>query len=249
MKKIINIEEIYGYAPPVMSSSDLGSPPGTSHGDFGDVAPSPEPNFKALNVEPIPLNLAPSRSVGRPQQSDHAEPLQQLSATTCLRCKQGQWNQKAFSIQFILQATKSGLTRSGGGKDVTAAIATQDRRASSSEPTLLECIENYEAQGYSRDIVMDALGRTSRRPGPNAKRLMELLSKNEEVPHKMRGVWTDRDDMGLRWADCVRAGGLKVTEAQKTRAKKELEWLVHKHTEEEIDLRRRYFVMLTREKA
>ncbi|KAG6179412.1 hypothetical protein E4U10_007887 [Claviceps purpurea] len=133
--------------------------------------------------------------------------------------------------------------------EIPSPPESPDRRASSSEPTLLECIENYEAQGYSRDIVMDALGRTSRRPGPNAEHLMELLSKNEEVPHEMRGVWTDRDDMGLRWADSVRAGGLGATESQKTSAKKELERLVHKHTEEGTDLRRRYFEMLTREMA
>ncbi|KAG6284495.1 hypothetical protein E4U09_007853 [Claviceps aff. purpurea] len=244
-----DIEEIYGYAPPVMSSSDLGSPPGTSHGDFGDVAPSPEPNFQALNVEPIPLNLAPSRSVGRPQQSDHAEPLQQRQAASDANKTSG-INRRSLSSSFYKRPSQDSPAQ-GAGKtsQQPSQPESPDRRASSSEPTLLECIENYEAQGYSRDIVMDALGRTSRRPGPNAERLMELLSKNEEVPHEMRGVWTDRDDMGLRWADCVRAGGLGATESQKTSAKKELEWLVHKHTEEETDLRRRYFERLTREMA
>ncbi|KAG6118103.1 hypothetical protein E4U13_000505 [Claviceps humidiphila] len=120
-----DIEETYGYAPPVVSSSDLTPPPGTSHSDFGDVAPSPEPNFQAPNVEPIPLNLAPSRS--------------------------------ALSTQFISQATKSELTRS-----VMAAVNRSRRTVapSSSERTFLECVEIYDALGYSRDVVMDALGRT-----------------------------------------------------------------------------------------
>ncbi|KAG6110790.1 hypothetical protein E4U13_005205 [Claviceps humidiphila] len=87
------------------------------------------------------------------------------------------------------------------------------RRASSSEPTLLECIENYEAQGYSRDIVMDALGRASRRPGPNAERLMELLRKNEGLKI-----------LGLRSFRCIRASRSVGSELETRRLL--LRWLL-----------------------
>ncbi|KAG6027468.1 hypothetical protein E4U40_001516 [Claviceps sp. LM458 group G5] len=239
-----DIEELYDYAPPVMSSSDLTPPPGTSHSDFGDVAPSPEPNVQALNVEPIPLNLAPSRSSSKSQQSDHAEPLQQRRPASDAN-KGSEIKRRSLPSSFYKRpAQKAGKT-----SQQSSQPESPDRRTSSSEPTLSECVENYEARGYSRDIVMDALHRTSRRPGWQTERLVELLSKNEKVPPSIQGVWIDRDDLGLRWSEYVRALGSRATEAQKTKAKEELEWLVYKHTEKEVELRRRYFEMLAWEKA
>ncbi|KAG5943877.1 hypothetical protein E4U59_007835 [Claviceps monticola] len=191
-----DIEEIYGYAPPVMSSSDLTPPPASDEN-------------KASKIKKRSL---PSSFYKRPSQDSPAQEAENTSQQP-------------------------------------SQPESPDRRASSSELTLLECIGNHEAQGYSRDIVMEALRRTSLRPGRRAEHLMELLSKNEEVPLDIEAVWTDRDDLGLRWADCVRARGSKATEVEKTRAKEELEWLVHKHTEKEIDLRRRYLEIFTWEKA
>ncbi|KAG5974270.1 hypothetical protein E4U58_003247 [Claviceps cyperi] len=236
-----DVEEIYGYAPPVMSSSDLTPPPGTSRSDFGDLTPSPEPNFQALNLEPIFLNLASSRSVGRRQQSDHAEPLQQRRPASDAN-KASETKRRSLPSSFYKRPSQD-LPAQEARKmsQQPSQPESPDRRASGSEPILLECVENYKAQGYSRDIVMDALRRTSLQPGWQAEHLMELLSKNEEVPANIKGVWTARDDVGLRWADCMRARGSRATEVQRTKAKKELEWLVHKHTEEGIDLRRWYF--------
>ncbi|KAG5925045.1 hypothetical protein E4U61_003734 [Claviceps capensis] len=240
-----DIEEIYGYAPPVMSSSDLTPPPGTSHSDFADVTLSPEPNYQALNVEPIPLDLASSRSVGRPQQSDHAEPLQKRQPASDEN-KASKIKRRSLPSSFYKRPSQASPAQEAGNtSQQPSQPESPDHLASSSEPTLLEWIGNYEAQGYSRDIVMEALRHTSLRPGRRAAYLMELLSKNEEVPLDIEAVWTDRDDLGLRWADCVRARGSRATEVEKTRAKEELEWLVHKHTEKEIDLRRRFFEMFT----
>ncbi|KAG6125876.1 hypothetical protein E4U12_006925 [Claviceps purpurea] len=244
-----DIEEIYGYAPPVMSSSDLTPPPGTSHSDFADVTPSPEPNFQALNVEPIPLDLAPSRSVGRPQQSDHAEPLQQRQSASDANNASRIKRRFLPSSFYKPPSQDSPAQEAGNTSQQPSQPESPDRRASSSEPTILECIGNYEAQGFSRDIVMEALRRTSLRPGRRAEHLMELLSMNEEVPFDIGGVWTDRDDLGLRWADCALARESCATEFMKARAKEQLECLVRKHTEKEIDLRRRYLESFTREKA
>ncbi|KAG6086422.1 hypothetical protein E4U15_000696 [Claviceps sp. LM218 group G6] len=242
-------EELYGHAPPVMSSSDLKPPPGTSHSDFGDVAPSPEPNFQALNVEPIPINLAPSRSVGRPQQSDHAKSLQQLQSASDAKKASGIKKRSLPSSFYKRPSQDSPAQGAGKTPQQPPQPESLDRRASSSESTFLECVKSYEALGYSRDIVMDALGRTSRRPGPKAELLMELLSKNEEVPDNIEGVWTDQDDVRLRWVDRVQARGSKATEVHRAKAKVQLEWLVDKHTEAKIDLRRRYYEMLPRKKA
>ncbi|KAG6196654.1 hypothetical protein E4U35_007833 [Claviceps purpurea] len=98
------------------------------------------------------------------------------------------------------------------------------------------------------------------------------MSKNEEVPDNIEGVWTERDDQDLRWADGVRAEELllrakavqgtkrkdlsprwdpvvRAAEGKRRRAKRKFNWLVRKYTEKGIEQRRRYLEMLTREKT
>ncbi|KAG6146716.1 hypothetical protein E4U11_001131, partial [Claviceps purpurea] len=77
----------------------------------------------------------------------------------------------------------------------------------------------------------------------------EDMSKNEEVPDNIEGVWTERDDQDLRWADGVRAEELllrakavqgtkrkdlsprwdpvvRAAEGKRRRAKRKFNWLV-----------------------
>ncbi|KAG5918926.1 hypothetical protein E4U42_006700 [Claviceps africana] len=213
--------------------------PGSQRSNL-DATPSQQLLADALETKPIPLNLGDSRSVDRPHRPSHAEPLEQQSADKA----------KATSrvIRRSLPASFRGTKTqrwTAQELDTRAQQPARPVRAGTAEQGqsqgIRKCIEYYEGLGYARHVVVESLNRTSLRPGWPATLLMERLQQKEEVPSNVEGIWTDRDDGWLHYADSVRAREATATPREKGRANKKLERLVNKHTQEEVDLRRRFF--------
>ncbi|KAG5981555.1 hypothetical protein E4U55_002836 [Claviceps digitariae] len=226
------------------------TPPFETQQSSIDVTPSQQLRSEASNLEPIPLNLGLPRSVGRPQGINHTEPLQQ---------QQQQQQQSAAKSKTSSRIARRSLPASfnTNSQRFTAqkaeARTQQPSRPSRVAPdeegqsqSIRECVEYYEGLGYSRSIVMESLNRASLRPGWPATFLMERLKNNEKIPSNVEGIWTDRDDKSLRYADSVRARWATATTPEKDKAKKVLDRLINKHTEEDVDLRRRFFAAQAR---
>ncbi|KAI1077221.1 TRF2-interacting telomeric protein/Rap1 C terminal domain-containing protein [Whalleya microplaca] len=99
-----------------------------------------------------------------------------------------------------------------------------------------DVIDRFCSLGYPRDIVLRALQATTWRLG-DAGQVMEMLQQGAELPQKTHGVWTPRDDDGLRLVSSKEAP--KDAKEERKRAK-ELRRLGAKHGEELIALRRKY---------
>lgn len=89
-------------------------------------------------------------------------------------------------------------------------------------------IERFEAQGYSRETVIEGLYRTSMEP-TKAGLVMESLKTGNGVPKNQRGVWTVRDDERLKAVD---SGGRGIAKMRDT--------LLKKHGAATVDARRRF---------
>lgn len=98
----------------------------------------------------------------------------------------------------------------------------------------------YESLGYPNHIVVEALKRTSMTPGKFAILVMKSLKDGRGVPDHHQGVWTDRDDQGLRMVDRVNAMEGFAEAGESRKAKRTLERLTRKHGLERIELRRRF---------
>jgi hypothetical protein len=77
-------------------------------------------------------------------------------------------------------------------------------------------------------------------PGWPTSPLLEKLRNKEKVPSNWQGIWTDRDDKSLQYADAIEARKSSASARELNKAKKELDRIVHKHTQEAVDLRRRF---------
>ncbi|KAG6021119.1 hypothetical protein E4U41_002611 [Claviceps citrina] len=230
----------------------------TQHSSF-DVAPSQQLRSEALNVEPVPLHLGVSRSAGAPpRQSDDAEP-RRASAGARPAKTASKAARRSLPVSFRpnsqhsppaqqaeARAAQQPPSRPARADPDTEEPSPSQSQSQSQSQSLRDWVEHYEGLGYSRAVVMESLNRASLRPGWPASHLMELLSKKEKMPPNMEGVWTDRDDKGLRYADHVRARWATATPRERSKADKELAWLVHKHSQEDVDLRRRFFALQER---
>lgn len=122
-----------------------------------------------------------------------------------------------------------------------AQVVAATRRRSKHEE-LGELIQHYESFGYSHKTVVEGLRRTTMTPGL-ATVVMESMQKGEGVPTNVEGVWTDRDDTGLRLVDGTdlereskdRDEMRKIRKARKTRDR-----LLAKHGEERMVLRMKF---------
>ncbi|KAG5985372.1 hypothetical protein E4U54_006034, partial [Claviceps lovelessii] len=218
---------------------------GTRQSSF-NVTPSQQLQSEASNVQPIPLNLGRSRSVGRPPQSNQVEALQQQQQPAAETNTNSRVVRRSLPASFNTNSQRFTAQKA----ETRAQQPLRPIRVSPDEEgqsqSIRECVEYYQSLGYSRSIVMESLNRASLRPGWPATLLMERLQKKEKIPSNVEGIWTDRDDKSLRYADSVRARWATATPREKDKAKRELDRLINKHTEEDVDLRRRFFAATAR---
>ncbi|SPO02691.1 uncharacterized protein DNG_05364 [Cephalotrichum gorgonifer] len=109
---------------------------------------------------------------------------------------------------------------------------------------VIAAVNNFIQQGYTREVVVEALIRTSMDVALS-RRVMEILKAGGEVPDDERGVWTIDDDERLEKVNSVDMN--QPTEnLTKQRRKRQLQkmWgdLVKKHGEANVEARKRFLV-------
>lgn len=101
----------------------------------------------------------------------------------------------------------------------------------------------YENRGFPRDIVVEALKRTTLTPGTLALQVMESLQAGRGVPSRHEGIWTDRDDDDLAFVsmvDFTQSPTSTSEEMQQQRAQKAHNRLIKKHTFQRFELRKAF---------
>ena len=96
------------------------------------------------------------------------------------------------SLLSLLNPRKAKNARSSPRED----SSTQSQTGSQKDQQLIAFIEDHEALGYRREIVIEALESTSMMTG-NAAIVMEALTSGNGIPDNIQGVWTKLDDAAL----------------------------------------------------
>jgi hypothetical protein len=115
-------------------------------------------------------------------------------------------------------------------------------KSKSHQEQIAEWIHHYESLGYSHKHVLEGLQRTSMVPGI-ATVVMQNLKEGRGVPGNHEGIWTDRDDEGLRLMATVNmeSEGDTSEECKAIRkAKRAAKRLKEKHGSDRIKLRRQF---------
>ncbi|KAM3533815.1 hypothetical protein MY4038_002915 [Beauveria bassiana] len=119
------------------------------------------------------------------------------------------------------------------------------RRPLSKDEEFEKHIQHYESLGYTRATVVEGLKRTTMVLGL-ATVVMQSLRDGRGVPARYEGVWTDRDDEGLRLVVDVRPQALETDVRDKEvmkkvrKARRVRDRLMNKHGEERMALRIKY---------
>lgn len=115
-------------------------------------------------------------------------------------------------------------------------------KAKSKEDQVAEAIQLYESLGYPNRIVLEGLQRTSMVPGI-ATVVMQSLKEGKGVPANHEGIWTDRDDEGLKLlgtVDVDKEGETKEERKLIRKAIKTAARLQEKHGSDKVELRRQF---------
>ena len=114
--------------------------------------------------------------------------------------------------------------------------------AEDSRKELQATVNQFMQQGYSPEMAIESLYRTSLDPSP-AKTVLLSLKRGSGVPKDQAGVWTNEDDDKLRSVDSGKLNQptQNITE-QKRREDlwKQLNYLTRKHGAENIEARKRF---------
>ncbi|KAM4063078.1 rap1 myb domain-containing protein [Hirsutella rhossiliensis] len=216
--------------------------------DQDDMTPSQQLHFEEFDSSPIPLHMANGRSdaalepaMGTPRPRHTAN----AAALTAGPQANTKASRRSLPASFGAPASRA-LGRpadesAGPHRQFQAPPAAESRNPPREGPKrsrITEHVEYYESLGYSNHIVVEALKRTSMTPGGLAPLVMQSLKDGQGVPTHHQGVWTDRDDKGLRMVDNVNVKDVVSTPRESRKASKELARLTQKHGLEGIQLRR-----------
>ncbi|KAM0286771.1 hypothetical protein ACHAQH_000791 [Verticillium albo-atrum] len=99
-------------------------------------------------------------------------------------------------------------------------------------------VEYYESFGYSRKVVCQALTATCMETGI-ASEVMEMLREhpNQGLPNNMTGVWTSKDDEGLKFICGEPSSDPKIESNRAQNVARERRRLEHKHGRSRITTR------------
>ncbi|KAJ4192601.1 hypothetical protein NW755_003748 [Fusarium falciforme] len=118
-----------------------------------------------------------------------------------------------------------------------------EKSTSSNRREIQKWTTYYENRGFPRDIVVEALKRTTLTPGNLALQVMESLQAGRGVPSRHEGIWTDRDDDDLAFVSMVDFSQSPTNtseELQQQRAQKAHNRLIRKHTFQRFELRKAF---------
>ncbi|KAM0390415.1 hypothetical protein ACHAQC_007584 [Fusarium culmorum] len=214
---------------------------------------SPPPlESETMDFEPIPLHLN-TRQKGRLSVSKRREPQPKPS-----RQHDNSSAYKTASRRDVssIKTTSKPATRSAVRRSLPASFNAPQKPTpqnpqrrdnpprdsdKSNSQAIEEQISQYVSNGYSRRVVIEALKRTSLRPGKMAVLVMQHLSEGREVPSKYEGIWTDRDDADMELSlsvDFNRSPANDKEEQDQELAQKAHNRLIYKHGKKGVELRK-----------
>ncbi|KHN99099.1 Homeodomain-related protein [Metarhizium album ARSEF 1941] len=207
-----------------------------------DVTPSQQLRSEALDVTPIPLNLGEGRGEPNEQWAGGAGSSQELEVSTSKSKATSQVSKRTLPASFMSPLKRSSPQQAEArARQPSASVREDPEEEERNSQDIRYWMEHYESLGYSRPIVIESLRRTTMTPGWPTSLLLEMLKNKQDVPSNYEGIWTDRDDQSLRYADAVKARRKSSASTRAlNKAEKELDRIVHKHTQEAVDLRRRF---------
>ena len=126
--------------------------------------------------------------------------------------------------------------------DIGDADESETSKEEDNNEEIQATLEEFERQGYTRDMALDALYWTSLVPAL-APVVLESLKRGDGPPDGLRGVWTRRDDDKLKAIDAVNMNHPteNLTEQnQRRRLKSMMEELLQKHGVETVEARRQF---------
>ncbi|KAM3450248.1 hypothetical protein MY3296_006251 [Beauveria thailandica] len=219
-----------------------------THESEQDMTPSQQLQSEYLNSSPIRLRF-----------DNRPAPPQSLSASTTANYKRRvlphdfkprappppprqQSQESPFPGAVIPSAQPPPRPPVAPPASVGAAAA---RRPLSKDEEIEGHIQHYESLGYTRATVVEGLKRTTMVLGL-ATVVMQSLRDGRGVPAHHEGVWTDRDDDGLRLVVGVGPEALETDVRDKEvmkkvrKARRARDRLMDKHGEERMALRIKY---------
>ncbi|KAL7913257.1 TRF2-interacting telomeric protein/Rap1 C terminal domain-containing protein [Trichoderma velutinum] len=137
------------------------------------------------------------------------------------------------------------LLRQRWHQDAADSSDTDPEVVQQSQEQFVSWKEHYLNQGFSEEIIIEAMRRTTMTPGEAMEAVLASLRDGQGIPPNHEGIWTDRDDAQLKYV--VRVGDLRRaaddngdTRRRKEKARKMLDRLLFKHDESRVKLRRKF---------
>lgn len=221
-----------------------------------DATPSRRPRHGVIDHTPIPFNLQKTRHSAnaglprRPLPSSQAQPppsgrshgggSEAISVTTTTLTPPKPTPTKASrrSLPSSFKTSEKPPPKTDGRLPPSQSDPKQSNRRD-----IHRWVEHYESLGYSHNIVVEGLKRTTMTPGPLADLVMQQLKEGHGVPTHHEGIWTDRDDADLELAlstNIHETGSTAEHRQQSRRAKRAFDRLTNKHGAARMELRRAF---------
>ncbi|KAG5748232.1 hypothetical protein H9Q69_007583 [Fusarium xylarioides] len=234
--------------PPMQEESqDLGTRPAFRQDTRHQSVDVSLPNDTALDTTPIPLRLNKHRqqkSSRERQRESHAQPMRRhdSSFTEQIAPRRAVSSAKP-NPQPSSRTARRSLPASFNSSQAIPKTSQPQNSEKSNSREIQNWINRYEAMGYPRQFVVEALKRTTLTPGQSALLVMKHLSEGRDVPSHHEGIWTDRDDADLDFASSVdfrRSPADDSEELQQQRAQRAHNRLVNKHGFQRFNLRKAF---------
>ncbi|KAM0344036.1 hypothetical protein ACHAPU_007939 [Fusarium lateritium] len=217
----------------------------------------PIPNDEILDSTPIPIRLSKTR-LERLSSANS----QELKSKTSRQRHGGSLEERTVPKRAVSSkksnttaATQPPVRRSlpasfnSSRNPVPPTTRPQDSNKSNSR-AIQEWTSRYEAMGYPRHIVVEALKSTTLTPGNLALTVMQHLKEGRGIPTRYEGIWTDRDDADLEFISGIDFDQSPTTESeerQQDRAQKAHNRLIKKHGFQRFNLRKSFIDAQTTE--
>ncbi|KAF5668569.1 hypothetical protein FHETE_5260 [Fusarium heterosporum] len=244
--------------PKQYESQDLGTRATRKQGTRHELVDfDPLPNDEVLDSTPIPLRLSQARLERLPSASS-----QELRSKTSRRRHGASLEERTVTERAISSkkpntaaTTQLAIRRSlpasfNSSRNPVPRASRPQNSDNSNSREIQECTSRYEAMGYPRHIVVEALKSTTLTPGNLALIVMQHLQEGRGIPTRYEGIWTDRDDADLDFISSVDFDQSPTTESeerQQDRAQKAHNRLVKKHGFQRFNLRKSFIDAQTTE--
>ncbi|EHK24955.1 uncharacterized protein TRIVIDRAFT_208667 [Trichoderma virens Gv29-8] len=143
------------------------------------------------------------------------------------------------------QEKEQELQRQRWHQDAADSSETDPEVVQQSQEQFVSWKKHYLDQGFSEEMIIEAMRRTTMTPGEAMEAVLTSLRDGQGIPSNHEGIWTDRDDAQLKYV--VRVGDLRRasgdsgdTRRRKEKAQKMLDRLLFKHDEFRVKLRRKF---------